>query len=202
MEIVEIEKNIPILIIKNFYSEFEYSQITEEIDFLKYFELDPNYTESAYIDGKFLKKNKGVFVEEIFNNEILKDKSKILKYNKKIYDNNIIKIIKEINPIWGLLETSNLNTTLISYYRNQDYFLPHTDMSSITVLSYFTNEQFFFGGELVFPENNITIEIQNNMVVYMLGCLRHEVKKIESSSKEIVRTSMAQFFFHQNKYWK
>lgn len=200
LEIILPDKNFPVVIIKNFYSETEYLEIVQEILLLKYFEMDPNYTQSAYIDGHFLKKNKGVFVEEIFNNKFLQSKSKILKYTKKAYNENIINLLKNINPIWGLLKNSNLNTTLISYYRNGDYFLPHTDTSSLTILSYFANNENYTGGELCFPAGNITIEIENNMVVYMLGCLEHSVKEIAAISTDIVRTSMAQFFFHENKY--
>lgn len=192
-------ENLPILIIKNFFSDLELSMLKEEIKLLQYFELGPEHTQSAYYNGKYIKKNKGVFVDDIFYNNELKNKSKILNINKKVYDLNTIQTIQSINLIWSLLKTSNKNTTLISYYKDSDYFMPHTDLASISVLSYFV-EPNFSGGELVFDENKIKIEIEDNMTVYMLGSLLHSVEKISAPEDSIARISMAQFFFHENKY--
>lgn len=192
-------KDFPILIVKNFFNKEDLNDLKKEIELLKYFELSPEHTQSAFYNGKYIKKNKGIFVDEIFYNNELKNKSKILNINKKTYENETIKIIKNINLIWSLLQTSNKNTTLISYYKNSDYFLPHTDMASVTILSYFV-EPNFSGGELVFDESEIKIEIEDNLVVYMLGSLLHSVESVSSPPEVSSRISMAQFFFHENKY--
>lgn len=193
MQILSVADNFPVTIIKEFYSEEDLKNIFDEITAVEYFTLPPEKTGSAFREGKPIKQNSGVFLDYLFSYQ--RDKSKILKINRKIFDPNIVNALIQNNIVWTLLEKINFDITLLSYYTNTDQYLPHEDFSPVTVLSYFLLDKDFTGGELFFPKQNILIPIENNMTIVMLGSLEHQVKAINTKNSNFCRVCMSQFLF-------
>lgn len=171
------------LIIEDFFTKDEQASIWKELDFLtdpgKL--LAPDQTDAARTTGsnEIRKNNKGLFLDYTYSN---RNVSNILNYTQKILDESVISAAIDCSPFYGILNYINNSTTLVSYYEDGDYYLPHTDRSPITVLYYFFKEpKRFVGGNLKILGREI--EIKNNMAVVFFGCFEHEVEKISYSGK-------------------
>lgn len=201
-----IEKKPSTLIIENFYSEDELRLIWRELEFLtdKNKLKKPIETGSATkidnVRGEVitLKENKSIFLDDCYLDRSISD---ILKINRKIFyfaqQNNL----EAYDPIFRTITKCDSDQTLISYYENDDYYLPHSDKSILTVLSYFIkNEEKILGGELVLNDFNLTIPIKNNMLIVIPGIYQHEVKKIkmdDNAYSTFGRYSMSQFLYNK-----
>jgi Rps23 Pro-64 3,4-dihydroxylase Tpa1-like proline 4-hydroxylase len=174
------KKNSPqIVIFDNFYTEEELGLIWRELDFLK----NPNKLKNVeYIrpaqndEGVLLKRAKGFFFESIYLDRSFSD---ILTINRKIFSDYYTKKLVSLNPIFRYFILCNRDTTLLSYYSEGDYYEEHQDMSLITILNYFNEEpKPFEGGNLLFNDFDIEIEVKNNRTVIFPGCYSHEVLPI------------------------
>jgi Rps23 Pro-64 3,4-dihydroxylase Tpa1-like proline 4-hydroxylase len=188
-------ENPLISIIKNFYSKKEMKLISEELDYLTDKLLSPERTNSATENSKLLKKNKGLWLEDYYENN--SKKSDILKLNTKIYEPNFLTSLISVNPIFRYLENSEYST-LLSYYENSDYYKEHSDDSTLTILTYFFKEpKRFKNGSIKFNDFNVRVEVENNMTIIFPGCYLHEVDEIsmleEHRNKKLGRYCMTQF---------
>ena len=78
------------------------------------------------------------------------------------------------------MRTATNYSALLSYYQDGDYYESHFDKSAMTILSYFFEEpKQFSGGNIVFSDFNLELNLENNMVVIFPSCYQHEVKKIK-----------------------
>lgn len=189
-----------IAIAEDFYSEKELELIWKELDFLTNNGklLPPHKTGAARDDrGNLQKQNKALFLDEYYTN---RNFSNILNINRKIWREVNKEFIKS-NLMFRYLNTCNEDSTLLNYYENEDYYLPHLDNSVYTVISYFWKEpKKFTGGNLKLKDFDIEIEVKNNMVIYMPSIYVHEVTPIvmEENIKGFGRYSMSQFLFVRN----
>ena len=175
----------PLVIVeKNFFDKNELDGIWQELNFLTYKHklYPPNKTNSATDSkGKPLKSNKGLFITGLYADPYI---SNILTiYNNKI-NWDYIDFLIQYNPLFRHLRASNKQSTLLSYYEGGDYYKPHHDLSAMTLLSYFFEEpKQFTGGNIIFNDFDLEIEIQNNMIVIFPSCYQHEVQEIKMEGK-------------------
>ena len=189
MEELEIEyfgpKNSPIIgIIRNFYNTEELQKIWREISFLTSNEklLSGDKTSSAKNENNSVKKNHGIFLDAVYSDRSVSD---ILTCTKKIFSPEILGELDKINSIFGYLKESNSDLTLLSYYQNNDSYFSHKDKFTFTVLNYFFREpKKFKGGDLRLEQFDLTIKIENNMVIYMPSCYLHEATKVEMDEND------------------
>lgn len=144
-------------------------------------------------DGVVLKKNKAIYIDEVWTDRSF---SNILKHNRKIFDVLDNSLIKESWFFDGLY--TNLDTTMVSYYEDSDYYKPHRDKVKATAVSWFFKEpQKFTGGSLTFTDYNLTFEVSNDLVIIFPSNIKHEVSKIsinpEHKGKQNGRFCMSQF---------
>jgi Rps23 Pro-64 3,4-dihydroxylase Tpa1-like proline 4-hydroxylase len=175
-----------VAIIKNFYDESELRLIMRELDFLNSSTklLPPDQTNAAvHEDGTSKKRNTGIFLDQIY---LVRNISDILQVNRKVFNPLVtIKLIDE-DLSFRHVQQVNKDTTLVSYYEDSDYYEPHQDSATFTVLSYFYKEpKKFTGGDLVLTDFDYTIEIENNMVVYMPSVYLHEVTPIKMKEEDM-----------------
>lgn len=196
----DIHGKIPVLLIENFYDENELKLIWRELNFLTSREklYDPEDTATAKNpDGTSKKKNKGIFLDAVYSDRNVSD---ILRINRKIFDIDLMEEFIKVNPIFRAIGTSTQDTTLISYYENEGKYDTHTDIATLTGMTYFFKEpKKFTGGNLIFPDYDLTIEVQNNLFVLFPSCLLHEVSEVKTQEEEfngMGRYSMSQFITH------
>lgn len=172
---------VEFLIIEDFFTDLEQQSIWKELEFLTDPKklLPPDQTDAARTNGsqELRKNNKGLFLDYTYSNRNI---SSILTCTQKILNEEIISSATACSPFYGILNYINNSTTLVSYYEEGDYYLPHTDRCPVTVLYYFFKEpKKFTGGNLKILGREI--EIKNNMAVMFFGCFEHEVDKISYS---------------------
>jgi hypothetical protein len=203
--LIKITEPFPYLLIENLYSEKELAQIWQELDFLTYpSKLEPpENTASAYYYNLPLKKNSGLFLDNIYSKREI---SNILTINKKLFDKQILDEFSDLCFPYQNINNTNLDVTLLSYYENGGYYKEHTDTALYTCITWFFKEpKSFSGGDFNFNQYDIKIEIKNNMTVIFPSFVAHSVDEIKMSEdfdsqlSGYGRYSMTQFLYIVNE---
>lgn len=190
MDFDTTEKPFPYLMIRNFYTEEELRLMWLELDFWASMnKLLPPKETGQIIDGK--KRNKGVFLDSAYSN---RDFSNILAVNRRVYSKEVIEAYSDLHFTYKTVTMCNKDTTLLSYYEDSDYYHGHSDFAVATSLTWLYREpKSFTGGDLVFPDYNHTIHIENNMMVMFPSVVVHEVPKIQLVEGTEVGKGMGRF---------
>ena len=168
---------VPYLLKRDVFSDEELHLIFDELQFLNnsYLMQPPENTAAAAIDGHIIKKNKGVFLRNVYCRE---DASSIIRLLKDKLEQYVIE--------YSNVHITNLNAAgtnelwfLVSYYENADYYKPHEDATFATALFWFNKEpQKFTGGDLTFNNTDEFIEYKNNSMIIFPGWARHSVSPV------------------------
>ena len=168
---------VPYLLKRDVFCDEELHLIFDELQFLNnsYLMQPPENTAAAAIDGHIIKKNKGVFLRNVYCRE---DASSIIRLLKDkleqcVYEYSELHITN--------LTTANTNELwfLVSYYENSDYYKPHEDATFATALFWFNKEpQKFTGGDLTFNNTNEVVDYKNNSMIIFPGWARHSVSPV------------------------
>lgn len=180
MKIEHYQRGFPYIIIQDLYTEEEEILIKKELDFYLPSLKGPDDTASArnMDTGELLKKNKGLFLDSVFSDRSV---SRILEFNRKTFTllEEEKKKIGHDNWFFKKQKTDE-DHTLISYYEDGDYYLPHDDTALYTVLTWFYKEpKSFTGGDFVFPDYNVRIECKNNMTIIFPSIISHSVECVK-----------------------
>lgn len=179
MNIEYFETPIPYIIVRNYFSEEELDLIWQEFDFLTYQDklADPYQTNAAKDQfGNVKKQNRGLFLDEIYTN---RSYSNILKITRKLWNPDFLKEIESKNFIFRYLRNSNMDSTLLSYYEDSDYYLPHHDTAVITAVTNFYKEpKAFTGGDLFIENESFKIPLENNRLILFPSIALHSVTPV------------------------
>jgi Rps23 Pro-64 3,4-dihydroxylase Tpa1-like proline 4-hydroxylase len=164
---------------ENFFTDSEESLIWKELEFLNSNKklLGPEKTSSAELEnGLFGKQNRGIFLDDVYSTRSL---SNILEVNRKIFNINILQELSKLDYCFQGIVDCNQDHTLLSYYEHGGKYLPHRDSACFTILYWFYKEpKKFIGGELLFSDHNIKIEIANNKMILFPSSFTHEVSEV------------------------
>jgi Rps23 Pro-64 3,4-dihydroxylase Tpa1-like proline 4-hydroxylase len=171
--------NLPVVVVDNFYDDRACQLIWQELCFLNNDNklLRPEETGSA-LDintNAPLKNNIGITLDEIY---LDRNVSNILKESRKIFFDEIADCFIDFNVFFRYLRASNLDTTIVQYYENSNFYESHTDSATITAIAWFYDQpKKFQGGQLMF-EDGSTIECRYNRMVLFPSILFHSVEPI------------------------
>jgi len=193
----QIKEPFPFLKIENLYNEDELKLIWQELNFLTPKLENPENTGTAKdIEGKSLKNNSGILLDDIYQKRNI---SNILSINTKLFAPEIINAFSDLSFGYQNIKKTNYDRTLISYYENGGYYKPHEDIAIYTAITWFFKEpKAFTGGDFYFTDYNLKIEIQNNMLVLFPSFVKHSVDKVILENNDIIgfgRYSMVQSCF-------
>jgi hypothetical protein len=118
--------------------------------------------------------------------------SSILTYNRKIFTNKkILKSFEETHPSNTHYKSVRSDFTIFNRYRNSQGYLPHTDQASFTSITIMLQSpEKMKGGDLVFPDYNITITPKDNYCVLFPSWVNHGVTPL-SCKGDAMRYSIA-----------
>ena len=111
--------------------------------------------------------------------------SPVLSTRNKTTDQNFRNIIIDgCNPYGNHWTDNNFcaEGTIVTYYGENDEYLPHHDMSSWTQLVWMVKDEEAMesgSGDLEFPEFNHTVPLKNNRCVFFPSCYNHASKPIK-----------------------
>lgn len=179
------------LILDNVCTSKELDKCFSEVELLSSMLKDPNKTLSARDEnGKIKKKNKGIFLNEIYSPELIQHSpiyvatSKVLGTAKK----QQYTVYSQMN----FLNLTNSLFVLLSAYKNGDHYLSHKDNSTLSLLFWFGKHD-FTGGDLLLKDFNHTIPFVSNRGIIFPSYYDHEVTKIESKVEDYVRYTATGF---------
>lgn len=175
--------SFPVAVIDDFYENTAYEKIWQELTFLNNDIgklLPPEKTWSAAEKHNdeilYLKKNKSIGLDSIYNDRSI---SNILTENRKIFKKEVTEVLEEHHLFFRYINDSVVDATLVNYYEDKNYYLPHKDSSVVTVVTFFyKNPKSFSGGDLIL-ENKLKIECLNNRSIFFPSVLYHEVDEIK-----------------------
>ena len=127
----------PFLEIENMYSENELKLIWQELEFLNQLDKFEGEEETASAigpEGEILKKNSGLFLDEIYNSRKI---SNILTVNQNLFSSHILEEFSSLCFLYENIKRTNKDITLISYYDNGGYYKPHKDDALYSAVTWF-----------------------------------------------------------------
>ena len=173
------EEPFPYMIIYDFYNEDELNLIWEELNFY----TKPNKLLEAKNYGGIEDKTnaKAIELDSIYDTH--RNLSNILTVNRKLFNKDVLNAIEGMGGEYSIVHRSNYDTTKVRYYHDKDYYEPHIDSQfHFLGFSYFYKEpKRFNGGELFFPDYNLSLECNNNTMIILPGWVKHGVKEITIS---------------------
>ena len=180
LKLIELEKNIQVVVIKNFLDKQEYREVFNEISiYLKVnlINYDNPITGTAVLNGEHFAKEKQSL--NLFPNSVYpKYYKKFLGEIKKMCQS------KSLSISYRSLINSNQDVSWFAKCSNFHEYKSHVDVNTFTQLYYIHKEpKKFTGGDLVFDDFDYTIPYENNVMILFPGYLNHSVTKVESTKK-------------------
>jgi Rps23 Pro-64 3,4-dihydroxylase Tpa1-like proline 4-hydroxylase len=192
------EEPTPHIIVHDYFNKEELAKVWQELEFLTYSEklLPPDMTGSARNSNKqIIKNNYGLFLDDIYP---IKSISNILTVNRKLFDLEFAKKAAEHHFIFNYILNSNQDSTLVSYYEENDCYFPHTDTTVLTAIINFYKEPLqFTGGDLMLGSENNIIPVENNRLVLFPGCAMHAVTPVKFINPQPPFSGMGRYTISQ-----
>lgn len=177
-------------IIYDYYNSEEEKLIWQELEFLnKKGKLLPPLVTG---DPNASPNKVGVFLNQLYRDK--KNFSNILNVNKKIHK---IKNLLSENIFTNYLNIVDYETTMISYYEDESYYLAHHDcyvLSSVT--TFWKTPKQFSGGNLIFTKHRYCPKMDHNTMILFPSYEIHEVSDISMEVNDGVngRYTINQFY--------
>ena len=190
VKVVNDNPTFPFVVIDNWYTPEEEKAVWKELDFFSATPRDqiaraentvvarnddgsPKSTAYRFYINEYYKKPN---ISPILNNMY---KQKTLEFHN---------IIDKCNPYSRSFLSSNNDSSLISYYEENDHYEPHHDTFLWTCLIWMVREpRLFNGGDFKLNEPDIEVKLKNNRAVFFPCCYLHSVSpiKFHTQPKEI-----------------
>lgn len=189
------------MVVDQFYDDESCEQIWQELCFINNDPAKfkpPAQTGSAYDlmdngEKVYLKQNRAVSLDTTY---LDRNMSSILTKNRKTFSAELADELTKYHLLFRYLKHGNRDGTLVSYYENEDYYLPHTDDATMTAVTWFYKKpKAFTGGEIVF-ENELKIDCVYNRTVFFPSILKHSVLPI-SMDKNLVGKNYGRYTITQ-----
>ena len=171
------------IIIENLYDKNQLNWIWAELNLFtrEGVLVSPNEITSASDSKGMLRTNKTRFLDDVYDKS--RDVSAILTYNRKIFQKEILNQTK--SWFFSTFKPTH-DTTLLGYYREEDFYASHHDIASCTALTWFYKEpKKFEGGDLIFSDYGVEVKCKNNCGIIFPSMVMHEVSKINSLGEEL-----------------
>lgn len=194
LKFIETKASCPIAVIDDFFTSQEVDDIKHELSSIHLHLLETQSSRSqmdTFVatdeNNIALRKSNSIFVDELFEGN--RNGSKILSINRKIFvDKLLLEMLVNKSLFYRHIQNSNRDWILANFYSNDDYYKSHKDNSCFTVITFFELQK-FSGGNLTFPEFDISIEPIENRCVIFPGFLQHSAEPVSNG----VRVSLAHF---------
>lgn len=183
--------------IEDLYSEDELKLIWMELDYFNSMDdryIKANCENSALNDEGFpLKSNSGFYLDHAY---CCMNMSNIFRLSRKILDP---KVLNQKDSWFFKNIFINRDSTFISYYENDDFYLSHDDIALVSACTWIYKEpKIFSGGDFNFCDYDLKIEVKNNSCVIFPSRLFHSVDKViipdQYQNKGLGRYCISQFF--------
>tara|TARA_R100000027_G_C2238374_1_gene91204 strand:+ start:148 stop:741 length:594 start_codon:yes stop_codon:yes gene_type:complete len=179
MKLHHYTQPIPYIVVEDTYDDQQLKLIWQELQFYinnpAVFEENTGAAEDE--DGTSRKRNSGFFLDGIYHR---REVSNILTFNRWLYNGCL-----NLDHWYWRDFKPDTDYTLVSYYEEGDYYRPHCDKTMATAVTWlFREPKKFTGGDFLFPEFDISINVENNVTVVFPGLVQHAVTPIEMKKED------------------
>jgi Rps23 Pro-64 3,4-dihydroxylase Tpa1-like proline 4-hydroxylase len=190
VQIVKDNPTFPFLVIDNWYTPNEEKAVWKELDFFSSTPKDQiaraeNTIVARNPDGSSKSTAYRFYIEDYYRKREI---SPIINCMYKQRTPEFHNIIKECQPYARSFISSNADSSLLSYYEENDHYEPHHDTFLWTCLIWMVREpRLFDGGDFKLNEPDIEVKLKNNRAVFFPCCYLHSVSpvKFHTQPKEI-----------------
>ncbi len=190
VQIIKDNPVFPFLVIDNWYTAGEEKAVWKELDFLsatpkEHIDRAENTIVARDKDGSSKSKAFRFYMENFYQQRNL---SPILNCTYKQLTFEFNNIINECKPYSRSYLSSNFDSSMVSYYEENDHYKPHHDTMQWTCLIWMVREpRLFNGGDFILNDIDTTIKLKNNRMIMFPSCYLHSVTpvKFHTEPKEI-----------------
>jgi len=134
-------------------------------------------------EGEIVKNNSGMFIEATYRES---KSSSIATIINNFWNTDTCAAIEKTGPWNRGFRQCKSTATLISYFQEGDYYLPHLDDVQFTLLVWVWKEpKNFSGGEFMFNDVSHTVPMKNNSAVLFPSCYSHSVNRVSMNTPSL-----------------
>ena len=190
VKVVNDNPTFPFVVVDNWYTPNEEKAVWKELDFFSatpkvQIDRAENTIVARNSDGSSKSKAYRFYIESFYQKREL---SPILNCMYKQRTPEFRNIISECMPYARSFLSSNSDSSLLSYYEENDHYESHHDTFLWTCLIWMVREpRLFNGGDFKLNEPDIEVKLKNNRMVMFPCCYLHSVSpvKFHTQPKEI-----------------
>jgi len=186
VNIVEDEK-FPFIVIDNWYSESEEFAVWRELDYYfcnnHFYKRAENESDIARKDGEALGKTNRLYLDNIYNN---RKHSIIINMMYKQRSKQFKSLLEKTFVNHYTFGQTDRDSTMISYYEDNDYYNSHIDTARFTCLIWLhkMDKPVFKDGNFILEQADTTIKFKNNRLIFFPSWYYHAVTPISMDEKE------------------
>jgi len=203
VKVVNDNPTFPFVVIDNWYTPEEEKAVWKELDFFsatpkEQIDRAENTIVARDPDGTAKSNAYRFYIEDFYKKRELSPiincmyKQRTPEFHKILEDNCM--------PYARSFMSSNDDSSLLSYYEENDHYKPHHDTFAWTCLIWMVREpRLFNGGDFKLNEPDIEVKLKNNRMVMFPCCYLHSVSpvKFHTQPKEIGygRYTLTHFYY-------
>ena len=172
------------VVIDNWYTKKELKRVYKELDFYTTKEkLITQHGNVAVKDGRDQADCYRVPLDSYYSQSGRK-LSDIISLMEKMRQTTFHDYITKTCGIYNGFKNTSIDSSMIAYYEDTQYYEPHTDTCKYSILIWINKEpKKFTGGDLILPDLKTKIECKNNRLVLFPGMMFHEVTEVKMKGK-------------------
>ena len=174
----------------------EYETAKFELDMFRKIFKSPENTGSATREGSLLKQNSGVFLTDVLSGDDRHASSLLVASINvmRVFMEYVKEKLAHKHSAFGQLAHDINYSTLLSGYKDGDYYNPHRDSSVATLIWWLMEpEEEHEGGKFILSDLGVEVSPESYTGVIIPSWYRHEVSTIKSGSNDFVRYAVSCF---------
>lgn len=190
IQVVNEGTTYPFIVCDNWYSPNEEKAVWSELNFyshqkdMKTIERAENTIVAKSTKGEPLSNAYRFYFDEYYTGKYVDKTSFINKFQYKLRQKKLHDYIAKCKPYHRSYLSTTSTSSLISYYEQDDSYLPHHDTFAWTILIWFCKEpKLFKGGDFDFPESKTQVNFKHNRAVFFPCCYNHRVSPVKFIKK-------------------
>jgi len=184
VQVIKDNPTYPFILVDNWFTSNEERAVWKELDFFSSMPREnipraENTIVAKHENGDPKSKAFRFYIDSYYT-DMGRNYSPIINCMYKQRSPEFHKLINECMPYGRSFLSSNRDSTLLSYYENNDHYDIHCDTFMWTVLIWMVKEpKRFNGGDFDFPEINTEIKLKNNRMIAFPSCFNHRVSPLQ-----------------------
>ena len=185
MKINYSDKPFEFLVIDNFLDQQQNVEVWNELNFVidnKFLNTIPSTSADGSAQdpdtGETLAQRHSLFLEDFLVNH--RKTSKIYQAIKNNFLHNNLHQQYPKSTLIKYLPNTNRDSTLLSFFKDGDYYKSHNDNCVITAILYLIPKNDYVGGNILFSQFDFEHKPQNNQLIVFPSCIEHEVSVLSN----------------------